>query len=69
MKLSDLVEKEGLKVTQETNEPMFMKLKIAKFVVNKTYQQYSLQELLDQKKKALSYQYSQQQINYRQSTS
>ena len=49
--VQEMVEKEGLKVEfQNQNEPMFMKLKIAKFVLRKRYQQLSLVELVEQKK-------------------
>lgn len=42
---NELIEKEGLKVDakQQSNEPMFMKLKVAKFVLRKKYQPMSLQ--------------------------
>ena len=52
MAQSDLAEKEGLKVekSSQQNEPMFMKLKIAKFMLQKIYQKKTLQELVDQKK-------------------
>ena len=48
----DLVEKEGLKVDNQQNqeEPLFMKLKIAKFIFQKKYQAKSLQELVEEKK-------------------
>jgi hypothetical protein len=47
----ELVEKEGLKVEkQNQQEPMFMKLKIAKFVLRKRYQSLFLKELVEEKK-------------------
>ena len=49
--IQELMEKEGLKVEfQNQNEPMFMKLKIAKFVVKKKYQSQSLRELVENKR-------------------
>lgn len=43
VKVAELVEKEGLKVDQQENkEPMFMKLKIAKFQIFKKYQNINL---------------------------
>ena len=52
--VSELVEKDGLKVDSSNhNEPMFMKLKIAKFVVKKRYISVSLPELVNQKREKL----------------
>lgn len=48
--LPEMVEKEGLKVDHKNNqEPIFMKLKIGKFVLRKKYQGQSLKELVDEK--------------------
>lgn len=56
------MEKEGLKVEQQNkNEPMFMKLKIAKFILKKSYQPLSLQELLNQKKNLMRSHYQSMQ--------
>ena len=49
--IQELMEKEGLKVDfQNQNEPMFMKLKIAKFIVKKKYQSKSLRDLVETKR-------------------
>ena len=54
VQVQDLKEKEGLKVDAEKqNEPMFMKLKIAKFLMKKIYQPDTLQDLLKKKKKQM----------------
>lgn len=49
---TDLAEKEGLKAdkSSQQNEPMFMKLKIAKFMLQKIYQNKTLPELVELKK-------------------
>lgn len=49
--MNELTEKEGLKVEKSSQqEPMFMKLKIAKFVLKKIYQTKTLKELVHDKK-------------------
>lgn len=62
----ELTEKEGLKVEhQSQNEPMFMKLKVAKFMLKKRYSKTSLREELDLKKQ-LAMQKAQQEEMRRQ---
>ena len=53
----DLQEKEGLKVERSSQqEPMFMKLKIAKFMLQKIYQSKPLKELVEEKRNMRNYQ-------------
>ena len=54
---SELQEKEGLKVEKSNQqEPMFMKLKIAKFMLQKFYQNQTLRELVEEKRAMRNYQ-------------
>lgn len=64
---SEFVEKAGLKVErQEQQEPIFMKLKIGKFTLNKRYVDSSLKQLLEDKIILRKFQ-SQNQIPAKQS--
>lgn len=55
--VSELQEKEGLKVEKSNQqEPMFMKLKIAKFMLQKIYQNQTLRELVEEKRAMRNYQ-------------
>lgn len=48
----ELLEKEGLKLeaNQQSNEPIFMKLKIGKVVIYKKYYNFKLQEIIERKR-------------------
>jgi hypothetical protein len=49
--VSELQEKEGLKVEKSSQqEPMFMKLKVSKFMLQKNYISKTLRELVEEKR-------------------
>lgn len=61
--ISELQEKEGLKVEKSNQqEPMFMKLKIAKFMLQKIYQNQTLRELVEEKRAMRNYQKQKTQL-------